>query len=646
LLDLIASFLVRGLNKFLHFMPIRFDLWLGRCFGRLVYCLSGKRKRITYSNLKAAFSGEKTPRQIKRITKNVYRNAAQTFAEILSMTKFDKKYIYKYVDVIDEERIEKASKNPKGMILVSAHFGNWELSTVTSVMHGYPLYLLARDQKMVRLNELLNLLRETKGNTVIRKGMDIKNIFRVLHEGKSLGILADQNAGMNGELIDFFGRPASTATGPYRFAQKSGAWILPAFIHREKGPYHKLILEEPLMIGRDDDIIPYMQKYNNLLEKHVRNYPDQWLWMHKRWKVTPLKKILVLDDGKKGHLKQSLSVVKQIKRYRSDEGFDPDHLKVELVSIKFKSKFTRTLFGMLSVFFGPYLQGRTYLLKWAFEDESYKKAVNTYADIIVSCGSALFAVNKMLKIENWARNVTVLDPGKFNRKKFDLVVIPRHDYKESLSGGNNFVVTELAPNLIDTSGLDDLKKTTEERKALEGKLCIGLLVGGDNPYFTFSETLSERIARSVRKASELFDGKVLVTTSRRTPQRAEGILKDALKTCPGCVKFISGKGDTDEKTVDKILALSDIVIVSGESISMVSEAVSSGKQVLVFMPDKKTDVLTKYEKFIQDLSKKNYLKLIEPESIPGEIKDLTEKRTGSVSPDDNERIYKKLYKLF
>jgi KDO2-lipid IV(A) lauroyltransferase len=154
LLDLVASFLVRGINIFFHIMPIRFNLWLGRRFGAMMYILSGRRAKITYANLKAAFWAEKTPQEINRITKSAYRNMAQTFAEILSMTKCDKRYIDKYVVIHNPERIKQASENPRGAIFTSAHFGNWELVTAVSAMIGFPLHLLVREQKMERLNEL------------------------------------------------------------------------------------------------------------------------------------------------------------------------------------------------------------------------------------------------------------------------------------------------------------------------------------------------------------------------------------------------------------------------------------------------------------------------------------------------------------
>ncbi len=641
MLDLIASYLVRGLNIFLHFMPIGSTLWLGGRFGALLYYLSGKRNRIAYSNLKAAFEGEKSTGELRRITKSVYRNMGQTFAELASMTKADKRYIDKYVNIINFERAQKASSNPKGMILLSAHFGDWELATIASVIKGFPLYLLSRDQKMKRTGELLNVLRESKGNIVIRKGMDIKKIFRVLHEGKNLGILGDQNAGVHGELIDFFGRPASTAVGPFRFAQKSGAWILPAFIHRVNGPYQDLILEPIMEIGKNEDIALYMREYNRLLEKHIRANPGQWLWMHKRWKVTPLKKILVLDDGKKGHLKQSLAVVKQIRRYRKDKGFSPEHTRVDTAGIRFKNKGSKVAFNclipVLSTWFGMHLK----CLKWALTPESYEAVSGRYADVIVSCGSTLLGVNIALKMENNARNVTVLDPGILNRDKFDIVVMPRHDAGKNSSEKDNVVVTEMAPNLIDPASLAGFRPANAGDKT-----AVGLLIGGDNTYFTFTEDLVDKVVVNVRNSLEQIDGEVYFTTSRRTPAPCEAACREAFERSPRCGMFVSGRDDHDEHTVEKILAASDTVIVSGESISMVSEAVSSGKTVLVFMPNKRKEGLTKYERFVEELRERGYLKLVKPADIPDELVHIARKKPKITPPEDNRRIYEKLYKLF
>jgi len=642
LLDLIASYLVRGLNLFLHVMPMWFDLWLGRQVGRLVYLLSGKRSRVTYSNLKAAFYREKDPRWLRRTTKGVYVNLGQTFAELLAMTKVDKKYIDKYIHVEDFQRMQDAARNPNGMILISAHFGNWELSTVASVVKGFPLYLLARDQKMKRLSELLNLLRESKGNFVVRKGMDVKNIFRLLRGGKSVGMLADQNAGSSGELIDLFGRPASTAVGPYRLAQKTGASILPAFIHRTNGPYQRVILEEPMIISKGDDVLPAMHRYNRLLEKHVKDFPEQWFWMHKRWKMTPLKKIIVLDDGRKGHLKQSLAAVEQIKRYRKDGGFSADDIQAEIVRVRFRSRIAKVFLNTVSPFVTDHFQMHLACLRLTLDTSSYDNIVNRYADVIVSCGSTLAGINRLLKVENFCRNLTILDPGAALRRKFNVIIIPSHDASGKLSEMDNVVVTELAPNLIDPSEF----KAIDERATGGGGehiKTLGILVGGDNKHYVFSHSLTTALIRALETMRRQGNVKMNVTTSRRTPEHVEAALSQVLS---GDDEFISGRNDTDEHTVKKILSQADIVIVSGESISMVSEAVSSGKQVIVFMPEKRTSRSTKYEDFVKNLEKKGFLRSARAEDIPLVVKDITQGRVKNVLPDDNARIREKLYRLF
>jgi KDO2-lipid IV(A) lauroyltransferase len=627
-------------------MPISFNLWLGQSLGAFAYYASGKRSRITYANLKAAFCREKSPREIKRLTKEVYKHAGRTFAEILSITKVDQRYVDKYIEDVNRKHIEEAARNPNGMMLVSAHYGNWELLTVVSVFRGFPLHLLARDQKMSRLNELLNTLRESKGNIVIRKGMDIKNIFRILRSGGGVGILADQNAGPNGELLDFFGRPASTAVGPYKFAQKSGAWVLPAFMHRKKGPYHKIVIEEPMIIKKGEDVVPYMKEYNRLLEKHVRDHPEQWFWMHKKWKLTPVKRILVLDDSKKGHLKQALAAVKQLKYYREKEGFSPDETQVDIVGVKFKSKTARALFKSLNPLFIFKCQGRLDRLKWVLKRDCYEDLAGRYADVVISCGSTLSGLNRMMKTENNARNLTVLDPGRFNRRKFDLVVVPRHDVSAKGIKGENVIVTDLAPNTIEPEKIGSLRKEVDSELSFQGSVRIGMLVGGENPGFSFGKDLARSLASGVKEACEKLNGYLYMTTSRRTPGPAETVMKDSLGDYRRCVRFVSGKEDQDALTVEKILSFSDVVVVSGESISMVSEAVSSGKPVLVFMPDKKSKRAAKYEKFVKLLQDKKYLKLISPDGIREGAELYLSGRQERVLPEDGKRIREKMYRLF
>ena len=648
MLDLIVSFILRGFNHLFYVLPIGFNLWLGRQLGCIAYAVSGKRNKITYANLKAAFYGEKSPAELKRITRNVYKDWAQTFAEMLSMSKLDRKYVEKYIEIPHMERIEMCSKYKGGMILVSAHFGDWEMSIATGAILGFPVYMLTRDQKMVKTYELLNILRESKGNTVIRKGADVKNLFKVLRAGKGVGLLGDQNGGANGILIDLFGRPASSAVGPYRMAQKCGSYILPAFIHRKKGPYQKIVLEEPFLVGKDEDLKVPATRFNKILEKNIREFPEQWLWMHKKWKMTDLKKVMVLVDGKAGHLKQSMAVVKQIKKYRENEGFSADKIQVETVPVKFRNKFSKGAFNSISPYLSCFGQLHLKVLRLFLTKDSYAACVNKYADVIVSCGSSLYGVNFALKLENLAKNVTVLDPGRAMRKKFDIVIIPEHDIEKNMELEDNIVMTKLSPNLIDPEEMNtrESKPYFADKESFQGKKCIGILLGGSNKDYDISEDIIRKLAKGIKDAVEKIDGCFYITTSRRTAEAVESILRSELEHSSRCLNFISGRNDTDTKTVEKILTRSDLVLVSAESISMVSEAVSSGKPVVAFFPDKLSSKSDKYEKFVRRLENEGYLNIVDPSELKGRMSLCDgNARVGKVI-DDDDKILDKMYKLF
>ncbi len=175
-IDYICAVLVRALSLIFYFLPINFTLWLGRRLGVIVYLVNTPRRVIGYANLKAAFSKEKTPPELKKLIKGVYMNLTEILFEILSLTKVGPDYIEKYVDIVNAEDKYKLAEHPDGIILLTAHFGNWELSAIVSAVKGFPLVVLAREQSMKRMNELINRLRESKGLTVVTKGITTSSI--------------------------------------------------------------------------------------------------------------------------------------------------------------------------------------------------------------------------------------------------------------------------------------------------------------------------------------------------------------------------------------------------------------------------------------------------------------------------------------
>ena len=629
-----------------HLWPIKLNLWLGRRFGGIAFALNKKRRLIAYANLKAAFAKEKSPYQLRAITKDVYVNFIQTCFEILSLTKVSKDYVSKYVEVVNMERIENAARSGRGTMLLTAHFGDWELSSLVSAMKGFPITVLAREQKMKRLNELLNRLRESKGCKVVRKGMSIKNILKELHRKSMIGILSDQDAGKKGTFVNFFGRPTSAHIGPFEIAKHTDSIILPNFIVRTGGPFHKLYLEEYIDIRQlegKDGLKEGLQRYMSLLEQYVRRYPAQWLWLHKRWKSTPKRAVLVLNDGKAGHLNQSLAVARQIQRARTTQNYGMEDTDIVIVDVKYKSKLLRPLLALCSMFATWRCHGCMRCMRLCLKKESYENLMKTYAEFVVSCGSSLAPVNIFMSKENNAKNVVVMDPAiGLGLRKFNFVIAAKHD---NLKPRKNIITTTLAPNLIDAKELESAGEKLKGRINLEKKSVAGLLVGGNNPEFTLSPKILKRVVSEMLKFCESRDAELLVTTSRRTGRALEAILKKILNKQPRCKLLVIANENNPPGTLSGILDLSDIVVVSGESISMVSEAISSGKKVVVFGLEKTRSSIAKHDRALWMLAGDGYVTISKAEDLDTTIDRVSKDSTPIKRVNDTEKIYEAMRAL-
>lgn len=647
MIDFIAYIAVRALNFILSFVPINASLWLGRQIGLLAFFFNRKRRLIAYANLKAAFAKEKSPKELKAITRRVYQTLVQTFVEILNLTKVNRKYVDRYVEVVNMDRIRNAAKSGRGTILLTGHFGDWELSSLVSSVEGFPIMVLAREQKMKRLNELLNRLRESNGCKVIRKGMSTKNILKALYERNIVGILSDQDAGKNGLFVDFFGRPASCHSGPFEIAQRTNSLILPNFIVRTKGANHRLFLEEYIDLkeatASKDDIRQGLQEFTSLLESYIRKYPDQWLWLHKRWKSTPVRTVLVLDDGKAGHLNQSLAVAESIRNARITQGYRPEDTKITTVQVRFKNRWARAVLGLCAGFSSWRCHGCMRCMKACLEAGVYETLMKAYSDFVVSCGSSLEGVNIFMAMENNAKNIVIMRPGILNGLgKYKLALIPEHDRTGS---GRNVVRTTLAPNLIDE------KKIKADGEVLSRRVhpgpggAVGIFVGGDNPEYALTDGLVSSLAEGLTRFCEKSGAGVLVTTSRRTSKSAAEILKNKSKTSQCFKLLVVANEKNPPETVGGILSLSKVVAVSAESISMVSEAVASGRPVVVFRLTKKKPGMTKHERALAALERAGHITVCDVDGLAATLLNAWNSAGPAKKLDDSQRISEAVRRL-
>jgi KDO2-lipid IV(A) lauroyltransferase len=637
--DYILYLIARFFSALLMALPLKTALSLGRFFGTLGYIFNYKRAKVAYSNMRAAFSEDKEPSEICRIVKRLYRNFGETLVEILRIPKVDKVYIEKYVRVINIEYINRALAKGHGLIFLTGHFGNWELSSITSAFQGFSLLVLAREQKMSRLNDALNAYRESKGCKVIKKGMATREIYEHLEKNGIVGILSDQDAGKKGTFVNFFGRLTSTHRGAFSLSRKTGAIIIPTFMVRIKGPYHKLILESPIEVPIDNESgeIEAIQTFTSVLEKYIRAYPEQWLWLHKRWKSTPSRKIVILSDGKKGHLNQSLAIYERIRECRQNEGYNDQDTQLKIIEARYKTQIRRVMLSISSWLVANYSLLRMKWLELCLAEESYKELKRGYADIVISCGSQTAAVNMLFSRENNAKNVIVMKPSLVSSRTFSLAIIPEHDNPPAKE---NIVRTLGAPNLITQKRLKDNLILLEKAIDLEDKRCIGLFIGGESKDYTFSYPLIADVLNNVIAAAKQLDANILATTSRRTSVDIGDFVKRELGKTERAKLVIVANERNPEWTVGGVLAASDIVVVSGESSSMLSEAASSGKRVLVFEPEEKPHFHrnNKHKRFLNRLHSSGIIHFTEADRLKESIVELINSSEKPNTLDDNRKI--------
>lgn len=639
--DYLGYIIARFFSFIFCLLPLRTGLFIGRRLGTLAFWLNKKRRMLAYVNLKAAFSAEKGPAELRKLTEGVYQNLGCLLVEVLRFPKVDNAYIKKYISFEGLESLKVARAKGNGTIILTGHFGNWELLSLTGGVLNYPISVLAREQKHTRLNDLLNSYRQMAGCKVIKKGLSTRNLIKALKSNEIVGILTDQDAGKLGTFVDFFGRPTSTHSGAFVFAEKTGSTILPAFIVRENGPYHKIDVLNPIDFTKTGDskkdVESGVQEFSRILESYVRKYPSQWLWVHKRWKSTPQRNIVILNDTKAGHLNQGIAVAQIIQKYRIDKGHAPEHTKYEVVDVKYRKGSGRGMLTIAGNFSSSHCQGCMACMRMSLTKASYDKLMAVHADIVISCGASLAPVNVLMAKENNAKSVIIMRPSLIGLKKFNLAIIPRHDRPKR---AKNVLVTIGAPNRITDELIQgEAKRIAAQFGLPQAKARIGLLIGGSNPDYEMGMSRIKEVIAGVKAVSQELKADIIVTTSRRTPKAVEEALKAELSGFPRCRLLVIANEKNIEGVVPAILGLCDVVLVSGESISMISEAATSGKHVIVFPLKKKAHNKTRHDELVSELKDLGYIHVADAGEAGSTAKRLLGAEERPKRLNDYDRIY-------
>jgi Kdo2-lipid IVA lauroyltransferase/acyltransferase len=278
--------------KALGIFPRPVARFLGAQFAAAAFSLRPDLRSIADKNLELAFP-DMTELERRRIVRNMVRQVGWMAGEFSQLPRYSRKNIEKIVVVDGLENFQAARKLGKGVLFLTGHMSAWELAPFAQALYGNPLHFLVRPVTNARVDALINHYRCLSGNQPVDKNRSARAILKILAQGGTVGILSDHNtAGEEGIFVNFFGIPAATTSGLARIALRTEAAVVPVFLSWDGNlRKYRLRFQPAVPLVRTDDeesdIGENTARFNRIIEDYIRDHPDQWFWLHKRWKTRP-----------------------------------------------------------------------------------------------------------------------------------------------------------------------------------------------------------------------------------------------------------------------------------------------------------------------------------------------------------------------
>ena len=645
-MDRLLDILAYGLARFLIFLfgicPAPISLRIGDLLGQTVFYLS-KKRRVAYINLKNALGDQLSPKARWKIVRTHYGHIAQNAVEVMSFRKMTREYAEKHIKINGLERFQDLVKSKQGGVLLTGHFGNWELLQVVAGLLGTPIHVLAREQKFPKLNELLNQQREIHGAVAVNRGAGLRALIRALREGKLIGVLGDQSAGKTeGMILPFLGRKTSVPVGAFELAIRTHAALMPCFMVRKANGEHEIFVEKALEDepgkSNEDRVLSLSRQYLDVLEHFISKYPEQWLWENKRWKYSWDRKILILSDGKAGHFKQSDVVADLLSRFQEFHGRSGLNFKTERIHIEYRSEWRRILLFILAPVMKPWIQSRLHWLRPFFKKESQEVIERATADFIIAAGSSLAPLQHLLARETGAKKIAIMKPPfPYSLMQYDLAIVPAHDSGFVPRGAFRCVLAPSAYQIEDRShDVVQLKKKVRDAE----KIKTAVFIGGSTHQFDLTVSDVEKLTSILRRTAKDV-GDYALTTSRRTSKTVERFLKTILARDPACQFLVIANEENPSYAIGSMLGVADILIVTEDSLAMISEAVGTGKKVIVLNLGE-GDLPSKHYRFHQILGQRGLVTMSCLEDLERNIKELVKKDFYPAAEREQHALIQKL----
>ncbi len=283
---------VWSLIKLLGVLPRSLARSVAGAGAHALFWLLPKLRKTAEFNMQLAFP-DWTAAKRREVRRKMVRSLGWMAAEFARLPQYTKENIEQFVILDGHENFLAGQSRGKGVVYLTGHIGAWELSSFAHALYGFPLHYMARPLDNKPLDAMVNLYRGLSGNTPIFKNDAARGMLRILKNSGTVGILADQNTmPQEGVFVDFFGTPACTTTGIARVALHTNAAVVPGYCYWDQNiRKYRLRFEPPVELTRSEsaeqDILENTQRFTKVIEEIIRQHPEQWVWIHARWKTRP-----------------------------------------------------------------------------------------------------------------------------------------------------------------------------------------------------------------------------------------------------------------------------------------------------------------------------------------------------------------------